>query len=66
MGELSNFTLVLVFLEETFLKIVNIPLPWFDLTFGQVLIGPLFIGLIIGLFRIVFTSVSFGGGDKSD
>lgn len=66
MEELSDFTLVLVFLEETFNKIINIQMPWFNLTFGQILIGPLFIGLIIGLFRIVFTSVSNGGGDKSD
>lgn len=63
---MTDFTLVMAFLEELFLRIINIRMPWYGMTFGQALIGPLFIGLLIGIFNIVFTSIQNGGGDKSD
>lgn len=57
---------VLTWIGELLTSIMSISLPWFDLTFGQVLLGPIFIMLLIGVFRIVFTSLSHVGGSVKD
>jgi hypothetical protein len=46
-------------------QILNINMPWYDLRFGDVLIGPLFIGLLIGVFVNIFTSLNDDSSSNS-
>lgn len=44
-------------------QIMVIRLPWFNFRFGELIIGPLFLFLLYGVLRLVFTSIPRVGGD---
>ena len=47
-------------------KILNIELPFFGYTFGQLLIGGVFFVLLVSVFKLIFTSVNHPGGGGKD
>lgn len=55
---------VLSFIGQMLTQIMNIQMPWYDLKFGEIIIGVPFILLLIGVFRNIFTSINHdSGGD---
>lgn len=45
----------------------NIELPWFNFKFGELIIGPAFLFMLYGVFKLIFSSVgSIGGGGHDD
>lgn len=67
-SQYQMFMDTLEWIGRLFTTIFNLPLPWLNLTFGEVLIGPAFICLLIGVFKMIFASVgsSARGGGSDD
>lgn len=52
---------VLQFVGNMLTQILEIPLPW-GFTFGQMLVGVLFFGILISVLKAIFTSITTGTG----
>ena len=58
---------VLTFIGQMLTQIMNIPLPWYNLKFGEIVIGVPFILLLLGVFKNIFTSINHdSGGDVKE
>ena len=63
---MNNFYQCLQWMGTLINKILNIQTPWFELTFGQIFIGIVFFGFLIGVITNILTSISNGGNGRID
>lgn len=62
----ADLTNALIKIGQILTKILNIELPFFGFTFGELLIGGIFFVLLIAVFRLIFASVNHPGGGGLD
>lgn len=67
-SQYQMFLDVLAWIGNFMQTLFNLPLPWFNLTFGEVLLGPIFIFVLYGVFKIIFAGIgnSVHGGGTHD
>jgi len=52
---------ILEFIGNMLTQLLDIQLPW-GFTFGQMLVGVLFFGILISVLKAIFTSITAGTG----